>query len=99
MVGKMERPTSSRQRLQEVVEDATQFERKETHSLDRFLHGARCLGLRKHPLVKITMFVASLYLFVLAIMLMKDGARSLVPLPSLELSQDEMPLSIEASLK
>ncbi len=74
----MESNGSSQQWFEEVVEGATELEHETTQNLEN--RQSLCQRWRKHPIVKIVMFIASLYLFVLAIMLMKDGARGLVPL-------------------
>jgi len=76
----METENSSQQRFREVVEGATQLEQETTQNFAGENWLLLCLRWRKQPIFKVTMFVASLYLFILAIMLMKDGARSLVPL-------------------
>ncbi len=76
----METKTSSLQRLREVDHDATRLEQQAVNSVKQQEQQRPCSGWRKHPVFKVVMFIISMYLFVLAIMLMKDGARSLVPL-------------------
>jgi Na+/phosphate symporter len=76
----MDTKNSSKQRFREVVKGATPLEQKTTEDLAGQKRVRLCQGKIIHLISKVAMFGASMYLFILAIILMKDGARSLVPL-------------------
>lgn len=76
----METKPSSRQHFGEVASEEVGLEKHAVRNDDQRARQQACQGGRKRLVFKIALFIFSVYLFILAIMLMKDGARSLAPL-------------------